>query len=207
MAVEIHWRTSYWMSWHSMKILWVLLEQGESRRLLPSNTEHKICPATGKRLVPAVREMSLCWPCPVWFYWCIVCFLFKYIELVLNHYLSLCRFLQQGFSLSEDSSPFLYLPAVTSLVCWSDGHSPGGLAARETCLGALSLCKCRHVVEHDYLTHHARGAPLPPCTGQGKTSTPLLLGPERDPQGLGQFPTSLVDLGMLSSVLLIAATR
>lgn len=101
-----------------MKITWVLLEQRNSRALLPSDMEYKIYLSTSKRLVSADREMSLCWPCPIGFYWRIVCFLFKCIELVLNCHLRLCNFLQWDFLLSEKSVPFLYLPAVISLVHW-----------------------------------------------------------------------------------------
>lgn len=102
-----------------MKITWVLLAQEKSREhLLPLGMLYKICLSTGKKLVPAVREVSPCCPCPAWFYQCVVCFLFRCIDLLLNHHSRLCHSLQQDFSLSKNSVCLLYLPAVISLVHW-----------------------------------------------------------------------------------------
>lgn len=85
----------------------------------------------------------------------------------------------------------------------SDGHAPGGLATGGICLRALSLCKCRQVVGHDDLTHH-NAVPQ----GMVHQFLSLLGGEDQHPlawlkgclQGLGQIPTSLVDLGTLGWV-------
>jgi len=173
--------------------------------------EYKICLSTGKRPVPAIREMSRCWPCPVWFYRCIVFFLFRCIELVLNHSLRLCHFLQQGFSLSKNSVPFLYLPPVISLVhqrvmdmtpvAWLLGKYASGLCH---CAGAderwdTKIWPTIVLFLSAWCTTYSacwRGRPAPPCCMA-----------QRAPQGLGQTLTSLVHLGSLGWVSWIAATQ
>lgn len=108
----------------------------------------------------------------------------------------MCHFLQQGFLLSKNSVMFLSLLALTHLFgsLEGDGCVPGGLAAQDMCLRALSLCRCRQ--GWDDLTHHNAVpqcvVPLPLCAGQRRPALPCCLaqrgspGPGTDPHLSGR---------------------
>lgn len=190
MTVEMCWWANYWMSmaWKSRGSCWSRERAGD------------FCPHIWSTKSAWALLMS-----KVLLMYCLLSLQVYWAG--LNHHLRLCHFLQQGFLSSKNSVTLLSLPSLTHLfgVLEGDGCAPGGQAAGDMCLRALSLCSA----DRDRVIWPTIMLPSTCCATSsvywaGNTLATWLGG---DPQGLGQIPTSLVGLGILGWVLLIAATQ